>query len=320
MGNTDKIIGPISEFVDKMSKSWDLTLVYPKIWALSFGTSKGSHITSSIYKVLSEYNDVRRFQDFINSANNIYRQFETDESIKIKNGVTDHFMLATKLTLPDVQTTVSTGYLPSNNSGGNIGGRVVNRTITDATRTLKITFLETNKSVIDYLIHPWIIALGHRGLKFSSDLPDLRINIDAYLFAKSGPSNYVYLSNENVAGGHEAQYYKRNTGLDAKPFEWVQSSDTINKLSYNSTSAPFCRKKVTFHNCYPIAIGGKSYNYSPTIDNNEIMSEVTFAFDYCSFDKEKLSITTDPRIVTEGKHNTITPEGELITSTHNSTV
>lgn len=235
--------GPIPEFLSKVSKSWSLTPVYPKIWAINFEPANfgGSSLGSNIKTILDTYNSGIHFTTN-EVANNIYSQLlNSPSNLSVTVGNERHFILATRLTVPGETVYIASTNSMGQNLGGSINGRMVNYMDTNANHNkIKISFLDTYKGFNDVIIKPWIYAIGHRGLKILNDskLPDLRCNINAICFAK---------------------------GISAK-------NTVNNKLALY--------KKITFYNCFPTNCSGKSYNYSPTIGNDEYISDIDFAYDY----------------------------------------
>ena len=145
--------------------------------------------------------------------------------------------------------------------GGILAGRVgANRYNNPQGRRVKMSFIDTNFNFAERIVKPWIIACAHRGLVESSELPELKCNIHLYLFAKSSP----------------------NYRVDRTVYSYIDSSNrTILEESIGANeNTPYCHSEMIFHDCVPMLVGEKSYNYAGQMDVGETISDVDFSYDY----------------------------------------
>lgn len=277
---TGGVSGPIPEFLDKVSKNWDLSFVYPKIWAIKFspaGTSSSS-LGSSISRVLQEYKDINNFSSVFNNNNPYAAILQANNEHHVSVGNSKHFLLANKISIPGETLQLATGSVPSADvSGGILWGRAVGSRLSNPVNTNKIgiTFFDTNKEILDLLIKPWLAAISYQGLIEDPSCPCLKCDISAYFFAKSSANGKVVQTTLNIPR-NVAQFY--NEG-ENKFSNWSSTNNTVRVSSY-SEHKPYLRKTIVFKNCIPISTPAKNYNFGPDIGHDEIMSEVDFSYDY----------------------------------------
>ena len=160
-----KKIGPIPSFLNKISNNWGLSFIFTKIWGITFHPSRGlNSLASSIQNVLTKYDDINDFLSFINSDGNIYRNIlGNNEAISNRIAEIESFILANKISIPNENVSIS---FPASvqipNAGGLIQGRVGEGRRSNF-NDLSITFLDTNRELVEYIIKPWIIAVAHQG-------------------------------------------------------------------------------------------------------------------------------------------------------------
>lgn len=269
--------GPIPEFLDKVSKNWGLSFVYPKIWAITFECSKGNYnLGQSIKSVLARYRDINNFESLFTTANPYSDILKTPKNCSVSVGDASHFLLANKISIPGESIQLSTGAIPSaNESGGILWGRALASKVSNPSSAtkLKITFFDTNKEIIDLLIKPWLAAISYQGLIEDPNCKPLKCNITAYFFAKSSANGHVIKDIDYSITRNEPAYITEANAI------WDKVTDTVKVSSY-SENKPFLRKQITFMNCVPVNIPEKHYNFGNDVNLDEIMSEVNFSYDY----------------------------------------
>lgn len=274
--------GPIPSFLEKVSSSWGLSFVFTKIWAVHFSPIDSSNtLGESIYQVLKTYDDINKFTEYVNSENNLYRNLlKSEDNVTVDVGSTKHFILANKISIPNESVFISsTNSLNQENSGGAIWGRLGGARENNVSKSVDITFLDTNKELIDLIIKPWIIAVSHRGLVETSLLPNLKCNIEAYFFAKSSPNARTNPSGDKITiTSNYPQYYERQS-MSTEPFTWASQGVEVPVASFNENQ-PYLRKRIVFKNCVPISVPQKNYNYAQDMGNDETMTEVKFSYDW----------------------------------------
>lgn len=276
-------IGPIPSFLDKISNSWDLSFIFTKIWAVNFSPSRNDSSTlgQSIYAVLKKYNDINKFTSFVNSDSNLYKDLlSSPTNLSVEVASNRHFILANKISVPEESVFVGSTNIPIQEmAGGAIWGRFGGSRYNDSSRTVDITFLDTNRELIDLIIKPWIIAVAHQGLISANELPNLKCDIKAYFFAKSSPRAKTGINKDSITiTSNYPQYYKSQS-LKTEPFTWASQGKSVSVSSFNETE-PCLRKVIIFKNCVPISVPQKNYNYANDMGNDETMTEVKFSYDW----------------------------------------
>lgn len=314
--------GPIGQFLQRVGSNWGLSFIFTKIWAVRFRPADSfasDNLVTNISSILKSYDDINNFTKFMSaSESELYYNLlnltsESKEGVPISDFI--HFILANKITIPEekmvLQTTQS---INQNDAGGLIFSRIGGGRFNEVMRSVDITFLDTNKEFTDYIIKPWIIASAHRGLIETSQLPNLKCNIEATFFAKSGPNyqpvdgefnvffNEPYTTDETIYTNHNVPAVKPNLVSANQPFIWeAKAKETeVKKLDFNDKAMlgihgakvhndpdePYKRKKIIFHGCLPVSLPSKGYNYSNSMGNDEVMTTVKFSYEYYTVENE----------------------------------
>lgn len=283
------VTGPIPEFLDKVSKNWGLSIVYPKIWAVTFEPNNnptGSfNLGNSIKSVLTQYRDINKFSELFNGNNPYAGILSTPESCNISVGSTKHFLLANKIAIPGETIILSTGNIPnSGESGGILWGRALASRESNPSNVnkLNITFFDTNKEIVELLFKPWLAAISYQGLIEDPNCEPLKCNITAYFFAKSSASGHTIKNIDYSVSRNEPYYITESNAI------WDKVDNTV-KISSYSEHKPYLRKKITFKNCVPIDIPKKNYNFGPDIGVDEYMTDITFSYDYYTVEDSSLT-------------------------------
>lgn len=289
--------GPIPNFLMRVSNNWNLTFVYPKIWAIKFSpatnNNKGDNLHQNIVKALKRWGDKNGYASVI-EKDNIYSDLlsNSESNYHIDVGGTNaakHFILANKVTIPQESVTIMTSGRPTNEfASGAISGRIGASRYNDVNRSVDITFLDTYGEFNEYITKPWIIAAANQGLIEDSSLGTLKCNIEAYFFAKASPSQGIIRESLDTT---YSDLRTAPTNLDPSDGTW---SDTyIDKVNVKRSVSglrdtpvgPFLRKKIVFYNCVPVNMPAKNYNYAPEIGNDEAMTTIKFNYDYYVIEK-----------------------------------
>lgn len=310
--------GPIPNFLDKVSSNWGLSFIFTKIWAVHFSPIDSSRtLGEAIYTVLKAYDDINKFTDYVNSDSNLYKNLlKSENNITVDLPDAKHFILANKISIPNESVFIGSTNTPNQETaGGAIWGRFAGSRENNAGRTVDITFLDTNKELVDLIIKPWIIAVAHRGLIESSFLPTLKCHIIAYFYAKSSPNAKTTPNGDKITiTSNYPQYYKTQS-LNTEPFVWASQGKEVLVSSFNENQ-PYLRKRIIFRNCVPVSVPQKNYNYAPDMGNDETMTEIKFSYDWYEIDDFSNGfLSTDlgdlPSIVwdsPEGNRTTITTD------------
>lgn len=331
--------GPIPNFLMRVSNNWNLTFVYPKIWAIKFtvaprqtekkegDTNKVMTLQDSIKNALKRWGDQNGYASIM-GKNNIYADLlsNSESNYHVDVGAFNeakHFILANKVTIPQESVTIMTSGRPNNEFGsGAISGRIGATRYNDVNRSVDITFLDTYGEFTECIIKPWIIAVANQGLIESSDLGSLKCNIEAFFFAKAAPSTSVsapplnYNGSNDADGNYEVLKNEHTvlntviTNLDPTDGTWsdtyaekVTDNRAISIL--NGPVGPYLRKKIVFHNCVPVNMPAKNYNYAPEIGNDEAMTTIKFNYDYYEIER----LNTDTMHAKKIVSNSNSPEG-----------
>lgn len=273
--------GPIRNFLNKVSGSWDMTFVWPKIWALQFtprtitADADGTeyNILKNIYDILGDkYDDINKFisenpddgSNWIGYTGNeksiltpYYKMLNMDpkDPISVPTPGAQHFLLANKLTYQEEKMNLANAsVIQQLNLGGILEGRAGgNRNMPAESRQLSVTFINTNYDFVEHVIRPWIVAAAYRGFIETKQLPELKCDIHTYYYAKSSP--FFYTSPERLPG-----------------------SDVV--AMRGSEDQPFLYQEIIFHDCVPISTPAKGFNYGTDLGTDETMTEVKFSYEY----------------------------------------
>lgn len=288
--------GPIGTFLQKISNDWGLNFVFTKIWAVNFtryNSSTGGNLCDNIKRIFAMYGDINELSKFVPTNTSLYYSLldldiNSKEAVRVGSKAI-HFALANKITIPQESMALNrSSLIPEDSRGGNLDARLGGARLNDVQRSVNITFLDTNKEFCDYIIKPWIVASAHRGLIESTELPNLKCDIDVTFFAKSSPDFKVSQVN------FEKQYSVPNYPLtrksakemdqkkwwgDEQPFTWKEEKIVRNVADPNEDE-PCLRKHIIFHGCFPIDLPSKSYNYANEMGNDETMTTVKFSYEW----------------------------------------
>lgn len=302
-----KKIGPIPSFLNKISNNWGLSFIFTKIWGITFHPSRGlNSLASSIQNVLTKYDDINDFLSFINSDGNIYRNIlGNNEAISNRIAEIESFILANKISIPNENVSIS---FPASvqipNAGGLIQGRVGEGRRSNF-NDLSITFLDTNRELVEYIIKPWIIAVAHQGLIEDPQLDNLKADIKCYFFAKSSPNFQVKRNGERLVQTSFYPQYTNSQNLTTQPYV-RGSKSTEYMVSKANEEQPYLRKIITFRGCVPLSIPDKSYNYAGDMGADEMMTPIKFSYEW--YEVQEMAgkpFSLGDALVTEGKTTTL---------------
>jgi hypothetical protein len=199
------------------------------LWTVDISPRNGSNM-ASVGRSIKKYIETYDSKSFDISENII------DDTSNKEYGE----LLAQTIALPNEQLLIETEHLEG--TGGFKAGYIgKQRQPYGAQNKLDITFLETNKDLIDNFIKPWIIAVSYKGLIEDGE-DDLKCNIDLVLHAK----------------GQEEGEKGRGQGTQT----WRD------------------RKRFSFFNAVPYQIEAEQLSYSGDVSIQELSRTVAFTFDY----------------------------------------
>jgi len=210
-------------------KGWGNGIPLKFLWTVDISPRSGSNMATvgrSIKKYIETY-DSKSFdvsEDIIDDTSNA----EYGE------------ILAQTIALPNEQLLIETEALQGTGGfkAGYIGSQ---RQPYGSQNKLDITFLETNKDLIDNFIKPWIVAVSYKGLIEDGE-DDLKCNIDLVLHAKGQEEG-------EKRGGEGTQTWRD-------------------------------RKRFSFFNAVPYQIEPEQLSYSGDVSIQELSRTVAFTFDY----------------------------------------
>jgi hypothetical protein len=174
------------------------------------------------------------------------------------------------------------GHDPANYTGGYMAAPI-GRSFT-MNRELNISFLDTYCEFNDYVIIPWMWALGHRGLVIAGEesLPNLKCDIYAYFFAKSSPD--ATTTDETLELSSFQPYYYGEAGgtqpetATSNIYYWERKTTQYQVKTLNERQ-PYLRKALIFRNCVPVSNSQKDYNYDNQ-GGQALVTSVGFKFEY----------------------------------------
>tara|TARA_R110000796_G_scaffold48911_1_gene117026 strand:- start:28601 stop:29236 length:636 start_codon:yes stop_codon:yes gene_type:complete len=151
------------------------------------------------------------------------------------------YLLAQAISFPSEEFGVSTEPVPG--SGGFVSGYVGDRRSDyGSSNKIDISFLETNRDIIDFFIRPWIVACSYKGLIEDDEAP-IKCNIVATLYSRA--SKYYKdkaISSQNPTRPHVE--YKARKQLTFK--DCVPTNIEADKISYNDLSFDELVKTASF--------------------------------------------------------------------------
>jgi hypothetical protein len=169
-----------SQFLNLISGRWENSIPLKTLWVLTFDNLPG--VLFNVNKILGPTGG---------DAGNMYETERVNSSL-IKfpiavNNINDeilsapnHSLLAQKVSFPT--DTVVSNYTSNQNMGGLYGGYYTSNR--ENYQSITVSFLETNKDIIDLLFRPWLIATSYMG--FIEESPDLNIktNMNVTVYGK----------------------------------------------------------------------------------------------------------------------------------------
>ena len=220
----------------RIHQDWGSDIPLKFLWTIDFsprGSGNMSSVGASIEKYISEYENNKPVDKDIIDRN-------TDPSNNLG------LLLAQSVSLPNENIAIGTE--PLQGTGGFIAGYYGDRRADYGSQNkLDISFIETNRDVIDYFIKPWIIATSYKGLIEDGE-DDLKCNISVVEYTRA------------------TDYYRD---------KWGSSN------SYNRPVAEFTPRKVfTFKDCVPIQTEVNQLSYDKDMSIGELSRTVSFIFSH----------------------------------------
>jgi hypothetical protein len=151
------------------------------------------------------------------------------------------YLLAQAISFPAEEFSVTTAPVPG--SGGFGSGYVGDRRSDyGSSNKIDISFLETNRDIIDFFIRPWVVACSYKGLIEDDEAP-IKCNIVATLYSRAQGSykNKVASSQKLTRPQVEYKARKQLTFKDCAP-----TNIEADKISYNDLSFDELVKTVSF--------------------------------------------------------------------------
>jgi hypothetical protein len=205
--------------------------------------------TRIIKNLNTNYNNIQFF-DKVNIADTrVLWKVITDDDLFLANGVS----------IPgETLKTSKVGYSSDNNGlyGGFLSSPVFNGR--GDTGNLSITFLETNKSFLDYVIRPWIVAASHYGYfaKSSGSTQNFKTDITITFLDKTSTGNdagirKIFVFHDAVPinlEGADANYGgTASTGIRTSKISWTYSTYEVNAVNLPSITSFVSAPKANFN-------------------------------------------------------------------------
>ncbi len=157
-----------SQFLNLISGKWENSIPLKTLWVLTFDNLPG--VAKNVDLILGPVGgQVGSLFETERSNSSLIKFPIGDSNINDEIlGVPNHSLLAQKVAFPT--DTVVANYTSNQNMGGLYGGYyTANR---ENYQAITVSFLETNRDIIDLLFRPWVIATSYVGF-----LEDPSINI-----------------------------------------------------------------------------------------------------------------------------------------------
>ena len=201
----------------RLHQDWTNDIPLKNIWGINFSARTGSGAMVNVGDAIEYYL-------------NIYRP----RTFKVDNDLLDRvsdfesgFLLAQDVSLPGIQLGVSEQAIPG--SGGMQAMQYADRTA--ESHNFTVSFLETNRDVFSFFLHPWVAACAYAGLIEDDSEPDIKCNIDVIQYSRTAERYGDKLGESN----------KKNRSDEA--------------VEYG------IRKMHTFYDCIPTNVDGDNISY-----------------------------------------------------------
>ena len=221
----------------RLFQEWEHDLPLKFLWALDFSNANGQPSMRDVG------NNIKSWLQEVEQNNWSVYPTLMDDQTDSRSGI--GYLLAQQVAFPNESFGVST--LPVSRSGGFVAGYVGDRRSDyGSSNKVDISFLETNRDIIDYFIKPWIVAASYKGLIEDDDRP-IKCNITATLYSRAND----YYSNK-----------------------WFSSQDSTRRTVDYSL-----RKQINFKNCMPVNVEGDQISYGE-LSFEELVKTVSFVFSH----------------------------------------
>lgn len=185
---------PVEKFVNALSTNWGYAIPSDNLWVIEIKTHNRG-LTSDIEK--SSFADLYSNIMSVNAnyksrfANSVWGVDLKGTESEFISGLDKELklFLASEVAYSTNQNTITgTANASLQQYGGFLSqGKVLMARASDL--EAKVTFMSTNWDINEIFIDPWIAAIAQQGLIESSELPNIKADINIYEFASSHPSN-----------------------------------------------------------------------------------------------------------------------------------
>lgn len=174
-----------SQFLNLISGKWENSIPLKTLWVLTFDNLPSvidnvnlilgpvGGIQGSILETERTNSSVIKFPIAQNNIN--------DEIL----GVPNHSLLAQKVTFPN--DTIVANYTSNQNMGGLYGGYFSSNR--ENYNGITVSFLETNRDIIDLLFRPWLIAASYVGF-IEDPVLNIKTNINVTVYGKNDTTEW----------------------------------------------------------------------------------------------------------------------------------
>jgi len=168
-----------SQFLNLISGKWENSIPLKTLWVLTFDNLPG--VIANVDNILGpNVLQTERVNSslikFPIAENNI------DDTAP---GVPNHSLLAQKVAFPT--DTVVSNYTSNQNMGGLYGGYYTSNR--ENYQAITVSFLETNRDIIDLLFRPWVIATSYVGFLEDPSL-NIKTNMNVTVYSKYSTTDW----------------------------------------------------------------------------------------------------------------------------------
>ena len=216
----------------KLFQDWDNDIPLKFLWTVDFSTTNGTSMTK-LGSNITYWTGI--YEPGVWTVDSKLIDKQTDD----RTGV--GYLLAQAISFPSEEFSISTEPVPG--SGGFVSGYVGDRRSDyGSSNKIDISFLETNRDIIDFFIRPWIVACSYKGLIEDDEAP-IKCNIVATLYSRASK----YYKDKAISSQKLSRprvEYKARKQLTFK--DCVPTNVEADKISYNDLSADELVKTASF--------------------------------------------------------------------------
>lgn len=168
-----------SQFLNLISGKWGNSIPLKTLWVLTFDNLPG--VIANVDNILGP--NVLQTE----RVNSSLIKFPIAENNidDTAGGVPNHSLLAQKVAFPT--DTVVSNYTSNQNMGGLYGGYYTSNR--ENYQAITVSFLETNRDIIDLLFRPWVIATSYVGFLEDPSL-NIKTNMNVTVYGKYSTTDW----------------------------------------------------------------------------------------------------------------------------------